>query len=86
MAESGLDFDLMEQMELEHRDRIEKVRNMTVKPHCRSYMKGSELLSPDTSKRGGKNKLLDSAHQMDRVTEEEADSARFSDRKRGNSF
>jgi len=54
MAEQGLDFDLMEQLEIEHRGHIEKVRNATFKPNSRKYVKGSRVLTPERNVGDGK--------------------------------
>ena len=70
MREKGLDFDLMEQMEMDHRMRLDKLKQMTAtpvanSPQVRQSLGSSERLKFQQNQRTGCNFL-----EMDRVTEE----------------
>ena len=67
----------MEQLEIEHRGRIEKVRNATFKPNSRKYFKGSRVLTPERNVGDGK-RLLESPNLMEAVSEE-SDSPKMSE-------
>lgn len=86
LSMSGLDFELMEQLEIEHKERLEKVKNLTFKPQTHGNMQGMRLLSPQNPPRiAEKGNLLDPYLHMDRVTEE-SNSPKISEhRRRGTS-
>jgi len=41
----------MEQLEIEHRERLDKIRNTTFKPNSRNYVNGSRVLSPEKDRK-----------------------------------